>query len=66
MARSCSRAKDVARWRSWEAATAAWMVAMAATSEDAGGGVVDDEAMLAHVVSDMAGYDGGTAAAPRG
>jgi hypothetical protein len=36
------------------------MVAMAATSEeDADGGVVDDGAMLTHVVSEMVGKLGG-------
>ena len=60
MARSCSRARDTARWRSWEAVTVAWMVAMAATSEeDLCGGAVDDGARLAHVVLEMAGYGGG-------
>ena len=37
VAHSCSRVRDAARCRSWEAVTTAWMVAMAATSvEDAG------------------------------
>jgi hypothetical protein len=30
VARSCTRAREAARWRSWEAATAAWMVEMVA------------------------------------
>jgi hypothetical protein len=39
MERSCNTARVAARLHSWEAATAAWMVAIAATSmEEAGGG----------------------------
>jgi hypothetical protein len=39
MARSCSRARDVARSRSCEAATTVWMVVMATTNvESATGG----------------------------
>jgi hypothetical protein len=41
MARSHSKAKIVARSRSWEAATAAWMVAMAATNAGEAGGGAD-------------------------
>jgi hypothetical protein len=44
------------RLRSFEAAKAAWMVAMVATSaEEAGGGAINDGAMSAHVVSVWAG-----------
>jgi ABC-type branched-subunit amino acid transport system substrate-binding protein len=34
MAHSCSRGSNATRWRSYEAATAAWMVAMAATKAE--------------------------------
>jgi hypothetical protein len=37
--RSCSRAKEAAHWRSWEAATVAWMVAMLAMSVVGAGAV---------------------------
>jgi hypothetical protein len=54
---ACSRARDTARWRSWEAVMAACMVAMAVTSvEDAGGGGIDDTMMPAHVVPVMTSY----------
>jgi hypothetical protein len=45
MARSCSRARDAARWRSCEAATTAWMVAMAATSGESVASAVEDATM---------------------
>jgi hypothetical protein len=58
MARSCSKARDAARSCSWEAATAAWMVAMAATSaEDVGGVAVEDTTVSAHAGSEKP--DGG-------
>jgi hypothetical protein len=41
MARSRSKARIVARSRSWEAATAAWMVVMAATNAGEAGGGAD-------------------------
>jgi hypothetical protein len=44
VARSCSRVRDVAHCRSWEAATTAWMVAMAATSAEGTGGEADVDA----------------------
>lgn len=45
------QSKNAARSRSCEAAKASWMVVMAAKSvEEAGGGAIDNGAMLAHVV----------------
>jgi hypothetical protein len=41
MARSSSKARDAARWRSWEAATTSWMVARAATNAEEAGGEAD-------------------------
>jgi hypothetical protein len=41
MARSCSRARDTARSRSCEAATVAWIVAMAATNKESVAGAID-------------------------
>jgi hypothetical protein len=49
MACSCSRARDVACWRSCEAATTAWMVAIAATSEESVVGVMEDMTMSVQV-----------------
>lgn len=59
MEHSCSRARDATRSCSYEAAKAAWMVAMAATSAEEAGGAIDDGAMLAHVVSVWAGKPDG-------
>jgi hypothetical protein len=44
VAHSCSRVRDAARCRSWEAVTTAWMVAMAATSAEGAGGEADGDA----------------------
>jgi hypothetical protein len=48
VARSCTRAREAARWRSWEAATVAWMVEMVATSVVGTGAVAgrDGEASI--------------------
>jgi hypothetical protein len=45
MVRSCSRARDAACSRSCEAATTAWIVAMAATNEESMAGAVNTGAM---------------------
>lgn len=46
MARSCYKARDVTRSRFCEAATVAWMVAMAVTNGDSVAGAMEDTTML--------------------
>jgi hypothetical protein len=58
-ARSCSRARDVVRSRSREAATVAWIVARAATSEESVAGSAEDATMSVPAGAARAGNPGG-------
>jgi hypothetical protein len=58
-ARSCSRARDVVRSRSREAATAAWIVARAATSKGLVVGSVEDATMPFSAGAGRVGNPGG-------
>jgi hypothetical protein len=57
MERSFNTARVAARSHSWEAATVAWMVAIAATSmEEAGGGAKEGVTMSVHTSATRAGW----------